>query len=433
MNDKLFTFLTIIFSSIFVGSLIYLIKQKRFKPLVHIIITIIYTILVIIGNLLFFKDKSFEYFQSLISLSIFLPFLILLLILSKQRIFTSMSFILNANLSIFSINILRGLALRYVHIDPLIIDSISFVLYPIIWTYVKYFYLDLENELDIEIPKICPILFLYTFLAIAELMIYKTLADMFDQPLLRYEIFSAAVLSVYFVSFFIFNQLFKAYKNRLVDTSNEEIIHKEAHYIEDKLMAYQLSKEELKIIKHDLKHVLITISQLMSNNQLEEANNYIQNFTEIIDTVADTKKYSNNPIIDSVISYYVSYCEKNGIKFNLQLDEFENTLNISDLDFSVFISNCLENAVNATNKLSKNKEISFSLINNKNRFIMQIKNTYNGKIKLDKNNYPMATTKNHGIGTTSIKWFIKKYNWDLNYEISKTHFTISILFNNNIK
>lgn len=430
MSDKLLIILTIVFSSIFVGSLIYLIKQKRFKTLVHIIITIIYTILVIIGNLVYFKGKSFDHFQALIFPTIFLPFLILLLVLSKQRIFTSMSFILNANLSIFSISILRGLALRYIHIDPLIIDSISFVLYPIIWTYVKYFYLDLQNEFDIEIPKICPILFLYAFLAIAELMIYKTLADMLNQPLLRYEIFSAAVLSIYFVSFFIFNLLFKAYKNKLVDISNEEIIHKEAHYIEDKLMTYQQSKEELRIIKHDLKHVLITISQLISNNQLEEANEYIQNYTEVINTVADTKKYSNNPIIDSVISYYVSYCEKNGIKFSLQLDEFENTLNISDLDFSVFISNCLENAVNATNKLNKNKEISFSLINNKNRFIMQIKNTYNGKIKLDNNNYPIATTKNHGIGTSSIKWFVEKYNWDLNYEITKTHFTISILLNN---
>lgn len=430
MSDKLLIILTIIFSSIFVGSLICLIKQKRFKTLVHIIITIIYTILVIIGNLVYFKGKSFGHFQALIFPTIFLPFLILLLVLSKQKIFTSMSFILNANLSIFSISILRGLALRYIHIDPLIIDSISLVLYPIMWTYVKYFYLDLQNELDIEIPKIYPILFLYAFLIIAELMIYKTLVDMLNQPLLRYEIFSAAVLSVYFVSFFILNLLFKAYKNKLVDISNEEIIHKEAHYIEDKLMTYQQSKEELRIIKHDLKHVLITISQLISNNQLEEANEYIQNYTEVIDTVADTKKYSNNPIIDSVISYYVSYCEKNGIKFNLQLDDFENNLNISDLDFSVFISNCLENAVNATNKLNKNKEISFSLINNKNRFIMQIKNTYNGKIKLDNNNHPITTIKNHGIGTTSIKWFVEKYNWDLNYEITKTHFTISILLNN---
>ena len=433
MNNQLFIILSIIAVSLFIGIMILFTKQKRFNNVIHIIITAIYTIAAAIINIQFYAKGNYSSFQTYMFVTLFLPLLILLVVLSKQRIFSSITFILNTYITIFTINVLRYLALRYIKIDALIIDSISFVLYPMLWTYVKYFYFDLQNEIDELIPKIIPILFLYAAITLGEIMVYEFLSELFEQSLLRFQIFCAAILSIYFVSFLIFNLLFKAYKNKLVDISYEENLQKEAHYIEGKLETYEQTKSELRILKHDLKHVLITVNQLMSNNQLDEANEYIQNYTAKIDNVVDTRKYSNNPIIDSIISYYVNICEKHNITFNIQLDDFENNLNISDLDFSVFISNCLENAVNATKKLNKNKEITFSLINNKHRFIMQIKNTYNGRIKLDRNNYPIATTKNHGIGTTSIKWFVEKYHWDLNYEISKTHFTISILFNNEVK
>ena len=63
--------------------------------------------------------------------------------------------------------------------------------------------------------------------------------------------------------------------------------------------------------------------------------------------------------------------------------------------------------------------------------ILQIKNSYDGKIELDKQKFPINYDINHGFGTKSIKNFAKKYKVNLDYKIKQSTFEITFLFKNN--
>ena len=95
MNDKTFLTLSIITICLFIGSLILVIKRRRFNFWMHFIITILFTVSIIIVNIILHSKSIFNYFQNDILLSILLPYFLLLLLVARQKLITSLTFILN--------------------------------------------------------------------------------------------------------------------------------------------------------------------------------------------------------------------------------------------------------------------------------------------------------------------------------------------------
>ncbi len=428
MNDKNFIIVSTIAMICFISTLILFIDKKRFNLLISTIINVVFGILLCIGNIWFYTNKDYNYFQQYYFLTLFLPNVIPLLIINKGGVISCIAVVINAYLATYAMYTLHSLIETYIFINKEWTQHLPLILYPAIWVYMKFSYVDFQNSIDENSPKFSLIFLLFAGVVFAELLIYNYLATNLGTTVLKTELFSAALLSVYFFSFIIFKVLFNFYTKSLLDISNNEIFNKDALHIEERLELSDENNQKLKILKHDLKHILVTVSQLISSNKLEDAKNYIQDYTNKIDTV-EIQTFSKNPIIDSVLTYYSSYCKKNNIEFYMSIDDFEDALQIPVVDFSVFISNCLENAVNATKKVQKNKVIKLSIINNKNRLVLQIKNSYNGRVKFDTNNKPITNKKNHGIGSTSIQWFIEKYGLDINYETDNYIFTINVLIN----
>ena len=136
-------------------------------------------------------------------------------------------------------------------------------------------------------------------------------------------------------------------------------------------------------------------------------------------------------MINSVLDYYNTQCNNNNIKFNIKINNFEDELKVPIEEIVVLISNCLDNAMNALSRINSKKYINFTFLNNNGRVILQIKNSYDGKIELDKQKFPINYDINHGFGTKSIKNFAKKYKVNLDYKIKQSTFEITFLFNNN--
>lgn len=428
MPERFYIIFWIILINTFIATITFCNKKKRFNTLVRTIIILLFYLISNLINIYLYYDQTRAVFEHYYFFTIIGPSIILMFLTTKSHFISIITISINIFLAIYSSMVLKDLTARYIIRNTEWVEITPLVVMPIIWTFVKYFYLDFQNDIDDTSIKFSFILFLFALTVFLELLFYSFIADTVNQSILRVEIFAAGLLSVYFFSYSIFKPLFKLYTNELINISNTEFFNKEALHIEERLESSQKNEQKLKVLKHDLKHILITANQLITNEQYEEAKKYLQEYTSRIDEVS-IKTYSSNPIIDSVLAHYVSFCESNNIDLKMQIDNFEDILNIPTLDFSVFISNCLENAVNATIKLHKNRKISISIINNRQRLVLQIKNTFNGKIKIDSSNTPISTKKNHGIGSTSIKWFVDKYHLDLNYVIDKNIFIMNILLN----
>ena len=190
----------------------------------------------------------------------------------------------------------------------------------------------------------------------------------------------------------------------------------------------QQSGNEMRIIRHDMKHVLFTISTLMNNGEYEKIQELINSYNITIENTK-TKRFCADPVINAVLEYYQHQCDLNNINFKTKINNVEEILNIPSNELVVVISNCLDNAINASLKVTSNRYVSFIFLNNNNRLILQIKNKFDGNINLDLNNMPTSENQSHGFGTKSIEMFAKRHNITLDYVITKTTFEISLLFN----
>ena len=92
------------------------------------------------------------------------------------------------------------------------------------------------------------------------------------------------------------------------------------------------------------------------------------------------------------------------------------------------LSNCFSNAIKATNKVKDNKYIEFKFINSNDQIVLQMRNTFDGDIELDRNNLPTNEAERHGYGTKSIVGFCRKNKLTFDYDISENLFTLSIIF-----
>jgi sensor histidine kinase regulating citrate/malate metabolism len=183
----------------------------------------------------------------------------------------------------------------------------------------------------------------------------------------------------------------------------------------------------MKIIRHDTRHVLTIVSTLLKEGKKKKAIEFIDEQINIIDSTK-VATYCKDALINAIIYYYKELCDKNNINLKIRIKNIDKQLKISTSEVAIVLANCLENAFKAVNKLKENREIDFKFINNDGVLLMQISNNYEGTIKLDRKNRPIAGSSNHGIGTKSIQEFVSKYNLMLDYEITDTRFSISIIF-----
>ena len=123
--------------------------------------------------------------------------------------------------------------------------------------------------------------------------------------------------------------------------------------------------------------------------------------------------YSDSPIINTAISIYNSRTQKLGIKFIPKINLPAN-FNTDENDFSILLSNLLENALQACIKEQKkgynNLEISLKIQHNGQQCVISITNPCSTPIDLDEEGLPRATREGHGIGMVSLKMFLEKYH-----------------------
>lgn len=91
-------------------------------------------------------------------------------------------------------------------------------------------------------------------------------------------------------------------------------------------------------------------------------------------------------------------------------------------DLTILLGNLLDNAVDAVNNCSGNKLLELRIESKQGLLIIEIKNTYEGKIlEKGKNFYTTKKEKTgHGIGLKNVKSIVEKYNgtMDIHYEDS---------------
>ena len=426
MWDQFLELLPSMFLIVF--SMVLMLKATRIKYSLKktILIVIPFLILLIMANLFIFSSMGIQSYDNWSILTVFLPELIMALILGKRKGLSCVAASISSYVTYYIIVLLRNVV--HIYFKSLVLEYVMYFIFsPLMYIYLDKFYNALHDRMDELIPKFSSILALYSIFIYAEFYLYRFLINEAQAHVLRLEIFGVATISVYIISIFLFDLILQNYHAAFEKAKEKEKLELQMKQVINQFQIRVEKDRQMKIIRHDTRHVLTIVSTLLKEGKKKKAIEFIDEQINIIDSTKITT-YCKDAIINAIIYYYKELCDKSNINLNIRIRNIDKLLKINTSEVAILLANCLENSFNAVSKLENNREIDFKFINNNGVLLMQITNPYVGEIKLDRKNRPITNNSNHGIGTKSIQDFVDKYKLLLDYEITEDKFSISIIF-----
>lgn len=181
------------------------------------------------------------------------------------------------------------------------------------------------------------------------------------------------------------------------------------------------SQELTSAYRHDLRHHLQYLSACIESGALEQAQEYIHSLHNEI-TKQVVTQYCENRAVNLILSAFAGRAAETGVAMSVHV-QLGELLRISDSDLSVFLSNALENALNACQKNKGTIEVRG--YTRENRIFLEVINPCDGPV-LFENGLPVTRKKGHGIGVRSICAVTEKYGGLYLFEVQDGRFVLRL-------
>jgi hypothetical protein len=188
---------------------------------------------------------------------------------------------------------------------------------------------------------------------------------------------------------------------------------------------------EIRGIKHDIRHFIGVIRSLSNEGRYEELKQFLGEYVEKTET-EPLPVFCENIVANSILGYYSLKAKNNGISFSCTCS-LQRQLSINDSDLCVVLGNALENAIEACGNLADPKA-RFVLAEARtinNQLLLKFENSYNGCLNVQDGSYiSTKSEKFHGIGLQNIKKVVEAYGGFIKTEYNGEVFTLMAAFPN---
>ena len=182
-----------------------------------------------------------------------------------------------------------------------------------------------------------------------------------------------------------------------------------------------------KVNRHDLRHHMVAISEFLGNKDAAAAQEYLNRLCNSYDD-SSIPTVCRNQSADALICHYVKLAKQQNISFVTEL-HLPDDLAIDDLDLCVIMGNCLENAIEACNKIkgADPRFINISTTITKGYLVIKIANSFNGLVQHQNDGFFSSKEgTDHGIGLASVKTLVAKYQGYCSTSLELRVFKVSI-------
>lgn len=207
--------------------------------------------------------------------------------------------------------------------------------------------------------------------------------------------------------------------------------------LQNSLIAAQLKQAEAEIAslrhaetqaaayQHDMRHHLTAISAFLSADKPHQAEEYIKQVQADIEAITP-KRFCENELVNLLCSSFASKAARMGVRLTLEAD-LPNLPAISDTELCALLSNGLENALNAVEKLKENRRwVEFYCGVRAGKLLIEIKNPYSGHIPF-REGLPEASRPNHGHGCRSIQAIAQAHRGLYEFKAENGIFTLRVV------
>lgn len=164
-------------------------------------------------------------------------------------------------------------------------------------------------------------------------------------------------------------------------------------------------------ISHEYRNNLLYMGALLEKKEYSKLSEYLKKVSGEYTTGMDIIN-TNNPIVNVLMNTKYYEAKKAGASFICKINDLSG-ITMEETDLILLVSNLLNNAIEAVQKCSDNKVVKVKIVIENGKLIVSVRNTYNGKIKRDGDEFKTTKKENselHGIGIKNVIRITEKYH-----------------------
>lgn len=214
-----------------------------------------------------------------------------------------------------------------------------------------------------------------------------------------------------------------AYIKKSNDMYKEHMALQKQHY-EHMLLQY----EELRKFRHDVKNHMLALNSMCTSEDNSQIKKYLSQLTNEVSSKKPVE-YTGNRELDAVIAPFVLEAESKNIKVQFK-GRVSVDVAIDMFDMCTIISNLLNNAIEACEKIQEDKRIiEFEIASYNSQIFISVCNSYDMESIINQKQKFITTKEdkqNHGIGLENVRRTVKKYDGDMRISQENERFIVTI-------
>ena len=211
------------------------------------------------------------------------------------------------------------------------------------------------------------------------------------------------------------------------------VLEKEKKDMESKLKAYEQqyksmcdSMEQEKRRRHDLRHHFRTMGTLVHGGKTEELQEYIGSYLAELEK-AESRKLSENSVLNGVLSYYIIQAEQNGIRVKSDI-QVQDSYPFNIMDMTVLLGNAMENAIRACKECPPERRcIHVAIRQLKKSILIKLENDVSEAEDFGRNQRLVKNIR--GYGMESIELVTRKYQGSVEAWKEEERFILRVVIN----
>lgn len=234
--------------------------------------------------------------------------------------------------------------------------------------------------------------------------------------------FLSFFMAVMYMSFcFLY---YKEYEQKADALRKEQIIRTTVEQQAKEIKAVKQIEREIRILRHDMRMFLSTLSVSLENGETDKAQELIDSQITRIDGVR-LKRFCNNEIVNYVISDYAARCREEETAFicSVELDE----LPVDEIMFASILSNAMDNALNAQKSLPRDARcVKLMLKKCDGKLLLSVKNPVAQPV-IFSDGIPVSGKNGHGYGNQSIRYLTERLGGNCQFSLQDDTFILRVV------
>ncbi len=219
-----------------------------------------------------------------------------------------------------------------------------------------------------------------------------------------------------FINIIVF-VLFTRLSSQLNIKREKDILTSQLYLQQASVKRLETSYNRTRSFRHDIKNHILLMNMLAQQEKYDELKDYLREMSGVIDESAYVR-ISGISAVDAILNEKMYEAQSKSITTSFDVENLDKN-NIQPLDLCVILSNALDNAIEANEKIENKNERyiklkihgneAFSVVSVSNPALQAPKkNTLGGYITTKK-----ERSVNHGFGLKTIESTVKKYRGEM--------------------